>query len=92
MSDRIRQSTDPQDARYRLRLSFDLGVVDLVDEALTSMAPTAQPTRVQGRVLMNQEEARWLHKALGELLEELDAEEGAEDDGPASHADARRAD
>lgn len=77
MSDRIRMSTDSFDAKYRLRLSHDLGVIEVVDEALTSAKPTAQPTKTQGRVLLNYDEASWLHRALGELLAELDDGERA---------------
>lgn len=78
MSERIRLSTDEQDPKYRLRIEDDGQLFELADEALTSASPRAQPVRgKRAAVYMTEEEARWLHGALGELLDERKAGEQA---------------
>lgn len=63
-----RMSDDPKDPNYRLRVEEDLGVVEIVDEALTSSSATAQLTGLNGRVLMTLTEAAFVRDALCELL------------------------
>ena len=60
---------------YRVRVERDYGsgLIEIVDEAMTSRSPQAQPTGRNGGVLLTIEEARWVRAALNELLD---------DDGP----------
>jgi hypothetical protein len=76
MAEWIWVSTDPKDfdgagLPYRLRLEDDFPentLIDLVDESITSRSLTAQVVDVNERFIFNEEQARWLHQALGELL------------------------
>ena len=62
---------------YRLRLSYEPGdLTRLIEEQVTSSGDRAQPVEGAEREALHftAEEVRWLHGALGELLELLERE------------------
>lgn len=64
-------------ARLRVEWDPDYGPVNLFDEDVTSEAPGAQQVSSDNMHPMSftGEEARWLHRTLGELIARWDAEE-----------------
>ena len=65
-------SDDPKDANYRLRLEDGFGgLITISEEDLTSRSESAQITNVRGAIDMTPPQARWLHRALTELLDGL---------------------
>lgn len=78
--ERTRMSTDACDPNYRLRVAAFDGLCHLTEEGMTSNAPTALQLAGPPRrfFVMTEEEALWLHGALGEVLEEHAAHEAKE--------------
>ena len=72
MADRILHSTDAKDPLYRLRVQDDADwdLVTLLEEDVTSSRPTAQVTNVRAALDLTTEQARWVIRALTEVLEE----------------------
>jgi hypothetical protein len=83
MSDRIRTRwCDEPDQfpldRFRIERDGDFGdLIELVTEMMTSRSAAAEIADVHERVIMTFDEARWVHRALGELLAAYDAEQAA---------------
>lgn len=80
--ERTRMSTDACDPNYRLRVAAFDGLCHLTEEGMTSNAPTAQQLSGPPRrfFVMTEEEAKWLHGALGEVLEEYAKHEARENE------------
>lgn len=63
--------TVSRDEHWRLRIEADApgGNVEVADERMTSSRPTAQVmTGEKHSLFLTQDEARWLHRQLGEFL------------------------
>lgn len=73
--ERFLLSTDPKDPLYRLVVRRDsMGLYVAGQEDLTSRNPTAQVLESRCFV-MTTEQATWMHRAIGEVLEEVYEEE-----------------
>jgi hypothetical protein len=72
MRERILMNSDPDNTRWRVRVEDDDDeeLITLSEETLTSSSPTARIERVHNTISLTYEEARRLHRALGELLED----------------------
>ena len=63
-------STDPKDPRFRLRLEDGRkhGLIRLLEEEMSSRAPTAQVTEANVQFILTSEQACWVYAAFGEML------------------------
>jgi len=60
----------------RLRVLWDDGIISIGDEPVTSEARTSQPIKDAGLYLyVTDDELRWLHRTIGELVGMLDEAE-----------------
>lgn len=66
-----------QDKPSRIRVlcgEKTLGAIEISDELTTSESASAEVMGTYDEVTLTEEQARWLHRTLGRLIERIDAE------------------
>lgn len=71
MSEQIMMSDDPKDPRWRFRVLEEDGLTRIFEEELSSASPTAQPTGVTNCLLLTQDQAEWMAKALANVVRSM---------------------
>ena len=73
MAEHVLMSQDPKDPRWRYRVADAnppaTGLIEVVEEELTSASATAQVSGVTNRLLMTPDQARWMLAALAKVLD-----------------------
>ena len=69
--ERVWMSNDPKDPRWRFRVGMTrFGLVEILEEELTSTSPEAKTTETTARLILTPEQAVWMASALREVEQE----------------------